>query len=150
MLRADPKFFQAQFNLAIAYRAEGEDEKALAALRRAREIARGRSDTRDNGSTSFWRGLTGEPVPAAAAQERRRRRQRGGGGDLQRGRGDLPLPSDRRLAHRPHRMAGRPRREGLLREFPMAGMPPIVRQKFVDRIRGGMRQAKSDHQVTDG
>ena len=36
----------------------------------------------------------------------------------------------------------------LLREFPMASMPPMVRQKFIDRIRGGVRQAKTDHQVT--
>jgi hypothetical protein len=30
----------------------------------------------------------------------------------------------------------------------MASMPPMVRQKFIDRIRGGVRQAKTDHQVT--
>ena len=36
----------------------------------------------------------------------------------------------------------------LLRGFPMSSMPPMVREKFLDRVRGGLRQAKSDHQVT--
>ena len=30
-------------------------------------------------------------------------------------------------------------RRVLLREFPMDGMPPMVREKFIDRIRTGVR-----------
>ena len=31
----------------------------------------------------------------------------------------------------------------LLRDFPMEAMPPMVRDKFIDRIRSGMRDSKT-------
>lgn len=151
VLRTDPNFFQAQFNLAIAYRAKGEDELAVAALRRAREIAPD-DDTRQR-VDQLVAHVAGGPPPGP-----------GGGGAP--GGGAAPgapatsgdLHSAVEAIFRSHPIAGsridRIEWTGddgarvVLREFPMNSMPPMVRQKFIDRIRGGLRQAKSDHQVT--
>ena len=35
----------------------------------------------------------------------------------------------------------------LLREFPMDGMPPMVREKFTERIRTGIRDSRARNQV---
>ncbi len=139
VLRTDPTFFQAQFNLAIAYRAKGDDALALAALRRAREMATD-DDTRQR-VDQLLAHVTGEGKEQAGAAS--------GGGDLH---------SDVEAIFRAHPIAGSridriewpgdDNARVLLREFPMASMPPMVREKFVDRIRSGLRQAKSDHQVT--
>jgi len=145
VLRADPTFFQAQFNLAIAYRAKGEDALALAALRRARELATD-DETRQrvDGLLAHIAGQGGGAPPAANS----------GGAPVANG-GDLHGAVE--AIFRAHPIAGsrvdRIEWTGddarvLLREFPMASMPPMVRQKFIDRIRGGVRQAKTDHQVT--
>jgi hypothetical protein len=36
----------------------------------------------------------------------------------------------------------------LLHDFPMDGMPPMVRDKFTDRIRTGVRDSKTRNQST--
>ena len=36
----------------------------------------------------------------------------------------------------------------VVRDFPMDGMPPMVRGKFTERIRSGVRASKSRHQST--
>jgi cytochrome c-type biogenesis protein CcmH/NrfG len=146
VLRADPTFFQAQFNLAIAYRAKGEDALALAALRRARELATD-DETRQR-VDGLLAHIAGQGGGAPAAANAGVAPGAGGGGDLH---GAVEA------IFRAHPIAGsrvdRIEWTGddarvLLREFPMASMPPMVRQKFIDRIRGGVRQAKTDHQVT--
>ncbi|HSP98439.1 MAG TPA: tetratricopeptide repeat protein [Candidatus Dormibacteraeota bacterium] len=148
VLRTDPKFFQAQFNLAIAYRAKGEDELAVAALRRAREIAPD-DDTRQRVDQLVAHVSGGGPPPGAApgADDGS---GNGGGGDLH-GAVEAIFRSHPIVGSRIDRIdwTGDDAAKVLLREFPMASMPPMVRQKFLDRIRGGLRQAKSDHQVTD-
>jgi hypothetical protein len=35
----------------------------------------------------------------------------------------------------------------LVRDFPMDGMPPQVRERFVERIRGGLREQKKEHSI---
>ena len=150
VLRTDPKFFQAQFNLAIAYRAKGDDEKALAALRRAREIATD-DDTRKRVDALIAHvsgaapapgapGMGGEAADAGAAS---------GGGDLH-GAVETIFRSHPIVGSRIDRIdwSGDASARVLLRGFPMSSMPPMVREKFLDRVRGGLRQAKSDHQVT--
>lgn len=64
VLAADPKYFQAQFNLAIAYRAGGDDEAAMKALARAREVA-GDDATRQR-VDELLAHLRGGPPPASA------------------------------------------------------------------------------------
>lgn len=143
ILAKDPKFFQAQFNLAIAYRAKGENDKAIAALEQAREVA-GDDETRQRVSTLLAR-LQGAPEPAAAAA----------GGEAPAG-GDLH--ADVEAIFRGHPIVG-PKLDRVewpeaqharvvLREFPMSTMPPFARDKFLERIRGGVRDTKGRHQVT--
>ncbi|MFN8641917.1 MAG: tetratricopeptide repeat protein [Candidatus Binatia bacterium] len=145
VLRADPNFFQAQFNLAIAYRAKGDDEQALAALRRAREIATD-DDTRKR-VDALLAHVTGGPPPGAPGVEAAG--DGAGGGDLH-GAVEIIFRSHPIVGSRIDRIQwnGDTAARVLLREFPMSGMPPMVKDKFLDRIRGGLRQAKSEHQVT--
>lgn len=140
VLRVDPNQFQAQFNLAIAYRAAGDTEKALAALERARGLAPDDA-TRERVAALLAR-VTGAPGSAPAGQA-------AAGGDLH---GEVET------IFRAHPIVGpkldriewpeAQRARVLLREFPMETMPPFVRDKFLDRIRTGVRESKGRHQVT--
>lgn len=143
VLRTDPNFFQAQFNLAIAYRAKGDDEQALAALRRAREIATD-DDTRKRVDALIAHVSGAAPAAPAAAEA-----EDGGGVDLH-GAVETIFRSHPIVGSRIDRIdwTGDNSARVLLRGFPMSSMPPMVREKFLDRVRGGLRQAKSDHQVT--
>jgi cytochrome c-type biogenesis protein CcmH/NrfG len=139
VLRVDPNFFQAQFNLAIAYRAAGDDAKALAALTRARDIAA--DDATRQRVDALLARLKGE---APAAQ----------GGPAQAAAGSLR--TDVEAIFRSHPIVGSKldrvdwtgddHARVVLRDFPMDGMPPMVRSKFTDRIRGGVRDSKTRHQ----
>ncbi|MGD9763025.1 MAG: tetratricopeptide repeat protein [Candidatus Binatia bacterium] len=139
VLQTDPNFFEAQFNLALAYRTAGDDAQALAALRRARDIATD-ADSRTRVETLLAH-LAGTPVPGAAAPA---------SGDLR---------TDVEAVFRAHPIAG-PRVDRIewpsatslrvvLREFPMQGMPQPVRETFVRRIRSGLSESKARHHVDD-
>ncbi len=137
VLRTDPTFFQAQFNLALAYRAKGEDALALAALRRAREIAKD-DETRQR-VDAILAHVEGGAAPAAAPPA-----------------GTLRI--DVEAVFRSHPIAGSridridwPNDAAVrvvLREFPMDGMPAPVRETFVSRLRSGVRAGKRSHQST--
>jgi tetratricopeptide (TPR) repeat protein len=140
VLAVDPKFFQAQFNLAIAYRAAGDDAKALAALEHARDLAE--DDATRQRVDALLARLKG--APAAESGET----QAAAGNDLH---GDVEA------IFRTHPIVGPKldrvewpsddRARVLLREFPMDGMPPMVRDKFTERIRAGVRDSRARHQV---
>jgi tetratricopeptide (TPR) repeat protein len=141
VLAVDPKFFQAQFNLAIAYRAAGDNDKALAALQRARDVAEDDA-TRQRVDTLLAR-LKGEPAPA--------------GGEVAAAAGGDPR-GDIEAIFRSHPIVG-PKLDRIdwpsddrvrvvLREFPMDSMPPMVRAKFTDRIRSGLRDSAARHPST--
>ena len=119
--RVDPKFFQAQFNLAIAYRAAGDD-----APRRWRRCERAREHRRPTTRrASASTRCCAAPSTAAPRQPRARAAPAAAtaaGGDLH---GDVEAIF---RAHpivgpeaRPHRLAERRRARVLLREFPMDG-----------------------------
>jgi cytochrome c-type biogenesis protein CcmH/NrfG len=141
ILRADPTLFQAQFNLAIAYRAAGDEAKALAALTRARDIA-GDDATRQRVEALLAR-IRGEAPAGGEAAEA------GAGGDLH---------SDVEAIFRAHPIVGPKldridwasddRARVLVRDFPMDGMPPMVRSKFTERIRSGVRESKTRRQTS--
>jgi len=143
VLAKDPKFFQAQFNLAIAYRAAGDDAKAVAALQHAREIAD--DDATRQRVDALLARLKGGAAPEAASGEAA---GGGGGGDVH---------ADVEAIFRSHPIVGPKldridwpspdRARVLLREFPMEGMPPMVRDKFTERIRSGIRDSRSRYQI---
>src|SRR4030095_4760176 len=120
VLKVDPKFFQAQFNLAIAYRAAEDDAKALAALQQARDIAP--DDATRQRVDALLARLQGTPGPAPA-----------GGAEAAAGGGTLR--SDVEAIFRTHPIV-QPKLDHiewpsddhvrvLLRQFPMEGMPPV-------------------------
>jgi tetratricopeptide (TPR) repeat protein len=139
VLAVDPNFFQAQFNLAIAYRAAGDEAKALAALERARDIA-GDDATRQRVNDLLAR-VKGESPPSGEAQP----------GEAAVG----GLRGEIEAIFRAHPIVG-PKLDRIdwpsddhvqvvLRDFPMDGMPPMVRDKFIDRIRNGVRDSATRH-----
>ncbi len=137
VLRSDPDFFQAQFNLALAQRAKGDDAAALAALRRAREIApddptRRRIDALlARLSAPAAPGDAGAPTPGSTLR-----------GDVEKVFRGHPIAGSRiERIDWPAEDAVRV----VLREFPMQSMPGPVRDKFIDRLRGGVRDAAALH-----
>jgi cytochrome c-type biogenesis protein CcmH/NrfG len=135
VLTKDPTFFQAQFNLAIAYRSEGDEAKALAALRRARDIA---TDDETRKRVDMLLARVGESGAPASEPVR-------------------DLRTEVEAVFRAHPIAGSridridwasdQSARVVLREFPMDGMPPMVRDKFIERIKNGVRDAKGRHQT---
>lgn len=141
VLQTDPNFFQAQFNLALAYRAAGNEAEALAALRRARDIAPD-ADARTRTETVLAQFSTTPAAGVQAAAEKP--------GDLR---------SEVEAIFRAHPITG-PRVDRfewpaptslrvVLREFPMEAMPQPVRETFVKRIRSGLGESKTRHGATE-
>jgi lipopolysaccharide biosynthesis regulator YciM len=137
VLTVDPTFFQAQFNLAIAYRAMGDEAKARAALVRARDIA---ADDATRARVDALLARLGEQPPAVAGEAS----------------AEGSLRGDVEAVFRAHPIVGSrlervdwpgdERARVVLRDFPMDGMPPMVRGKFIDRIRSGVRESKARRQ----
>jgi len=133
VIAADPKFYQAHYNLGIAYAQKGDKTKALAELGRARELApEERTKKQIDAMIEQAKREDGSAAPGAAAPK-----------------GFQDLVED---ALRGHPIAG-PKvvrlewstpTEGRvrLREFPMQGMPEMVRQKFLDRLQRTLADAK--------
>jgi cytochrome c-type biogenesis protein CcmH/NrfG len=132
VLGTDPHFFQAQFNLAIAYRAAGDEQRAMAALERARGLAN--DDPSRQRVEALQAHLGADPsLPATGGAQ-------------------ASMRSEVESIFRTHPIAG-PKVERfawtgdgavqvILRDFPMEGMPPEVRQRFADRIETGLREKK--------
>jgi tetratricopeptide (TPR) repeat protein len=152
VLAKDPKFFQAQFNLGLAYRAARDVEQATVALQKAREIAP------DEQSRQFLdqllaRGVELPPekpadvVPpqanaAVAEQDVAPGGFRGGVESIFRGHSIIgprleavEWPDDQKA-------------RVLLRGFPMDQMPEDMREMFAERIRGELKEKKAQNQVT--
>jgi tetratricopeptide (TPR) repeat protein len=132
VLATDPGFFQAQFNLAIAYRAGGDDRKALVALEQARALAKD-EPARQRVDALAAHLAAGEERPPAGGAE-------------------TGLRAEVESIFRSHPIAG-PKLERFawtgdgsvqvfLRDFPMDGMPPEVRRRFVERVESGLREKK--------
>ena len=133
VIAADPKFYQAHYNLGIAYAQKGDKAKALGELGRARELA---PDER-----------TKKQIEAMVEQAQRDGGSAAAGAAARKGFQELVED-----ALRGHPIAG-PKvvrlewsapTEGRvrLREFPMQGMPEMVRQKFLDRLQRELADAK--------
>jgi tetratricopeptide (TPR) repeat protein len=133
VLAKDEKFYQAHFNLGIAYAQKGDATKALASFARARELA---------------------PDDAARKQiDAMAERTRAAGSDgAKSGAGNASFQERTESALRNHSIVG-PKivafrwqsatvGEVRLREFPMQGMPDMVRQKFLDRLKNELTDAK--------
>ncbi len=141
VLQQDPTFFQAQFNLAIAYRAAGQNDLALAALHRSREVAPD-EDSRKRVEAVLARvGTATAPSAAQASSPTGSLRE-----SVEAVFRSHPIVGPRIDAIR---WSSDERASVVLREFPMGGMPPMVREKFVSRLRSGIRESKKRFGKTD-
>ncbi len=148
-LRLDPTFFQAQFSLAVAYRATGDGTKALDALQKARSLAPDEA-TRAQVDTIFERLTSAGPQPGA-----------GGGAPPPPAPGGqaATFRSDVEAVFRAHPIVG-PKLDRIdwpdertakvfLHDFPMDSMPEFARQKLVDRIKTSVAAGKTRYQITE-
>lgn len=136
VLAKRPDFFQAHFNLGIAYQEKGENTKALASLARARNLTtdeniRARIDqvlAQFGGSppaTSTTSHATAEHSPFQQAVEKLFRNHEIMGPRISRI--EWSAPAEARI---------------FFRNFPMAGMPPEVRERFLKKLRAQVAEAK--------
>jgi tetratricopeptide (TPR) repeat protein len=135
VLASDPKFYQAHYNLGIAYAQKGKATEALASLGRARSLApddrtRKQIDAmiehaKSGGAAAPSEEGAGEPKTFQARIEDRLRAHPIVGPKIARLEWTSPTVGSVRL-----------------RDFPMQGMPETVRQKFLDRLKGDLADAK--------
>jgi tetratricopeptide (TPR) repeat protein len=164
VLTKDPTFFQAQFNLAIAYRSAGDEPKALAALQRARDLA---ADAVAAAQAKASAASGGDATRAAQAELDEAKAtfdrvnailSRTSAAPEQAAAAPGDLHSDVEAIFRAHPIAGSridrfewssdQMARVLLRDFPMDGMPAPVREKFVERIRNSVGEAKARAQAS--
>jgi tetratricopeptide (TPR) repeat protein len=153
VLKDDPSFFQAQFNLGIAYRAAGDSDRALKELQRAREVAtddltRGRVD-------QLLAHLAGQPEGAAPGSAPAAPAALGAAPAAQ----ATGIQAEIEKVFRTHPIVGAKldriewtddrSAKVLLRQFPMDGMPAEIRKQFTDRIQSKIKESKDRNQVTD-
>lgn len=141
VIKRNPTFLQAHYNLAVTYHREGKPEQALAELRTARGLAT--DDSVRKQIDEMIASLTGQPPPPAAVADT--------GGDRS------PFQAAVEESFRAHPIMG-PRiarfawsaagsGRVIVENFPMAAMPPAVREKFLSRLTDNLRAARQSHQV---
>jgi Flp pilus assembly protein TadD len=142
VIKSNPAFLQAHYNLAVTYHGQGKDQDALKELEVARGLATDdpvRKQIDDMiASLKGGRPAPAEPVAKMAAA-------------------GSPFQAAVEEAFRAHPIMG-PRivrfewgapasGRVLVRNFPMAGMPPEVREKFTGRLAEQLRTAEAAHPV---
>jgi tetratricopeptide (TPR) repeat protein len=136
-----PTFFQAHFNLGIAYQEKGHREKAVQALTRAKELAtdqeiRQRVD-------QLLAQISPEVKPASIPAPG--------------GAAPSPFQSAVEQLFRSHEIMGpkvsriewsSPTRGTVhLHDFPMSGMPAEIRKQFIGKLRTKLNEAKVLHSI---
>ncbi|HYD46939.1 MAG TPA: tetratricopeptide repeat protein, partial [Terriglobales bacterium] len=151
ILKTDPKFFQAQFNLAIAYRSAGQNDAAIGALQRAKEIAPDDASKQQAerliarlqgapGMPPVAPGGAGAPPPAAEAP---------GGPANFREAVELIFKQHQILASKVQRFEWQSDTNAklYLNDFPVSQMPEGMRSLFLERMKDRLRQQKDKFQV---
>jgi tetratricopeptide (TPR) repeat protein len=144
VLAKDRKFYQAHYNLGIAYAQRGEKDKAVDALRKASEFAPDDAtrkqidamiDHADVPAEAGGVASAGAAMPGAAAENPKAGFQAIVEDDLR----SHPIVGPKIVKFEwPSQTAGQVR----LRDFPMQAMPEVVRQKFLDRLKSELADAK--------
>lgn len=156
VIAKNPAFLQAHYNLAVTHAQLGETEKALAEFRTARDLAT--DDTvRKQIDDMMVRlggpppagapaapvgapaGTPAAPAPAVAAGPRTPFQE-----DVEKRFRDAPIMGER-IAR--FEWTGPTTGQVVVSNFPMAGMPPEVREKFTTRLSQELRSAASTAQV---
>lgn len=144
VIEKDPSFFQAHFNLGIAYHEKGQNEKARESLLRAKSLTTDQNiQARIDQVLAQFNGGAAPPTsvaPAGAAArspfqqavEKVLRDQQIMGQRI--ARIEWPTPTAARV---------------FLQNFPMEGMPAEIRERLVQKLRAQIAEAKRTAQVTD-
>ncbi len=156
IIAANPPFVQAHYNLGVALHQVGDDAEALAVFRKAHEVAtdasvRERIDRviaqLQQPSTGAVAAETAPPAPAGAADGGR---ERAASPPATAG---SAFQEDVERFFRTHEIVGPKvvrvewpaplKARVVVRDFPMAAMPPFARTKFTSRITEALGAAKS-------
>ena len=148
VIAKDPKFYQAHYNLGIAYAQGGDKEKALASLAKASEFAPDEATRKQIASMIEHANAPSEATAPSVAEASAPKggdagaAKAAGGGFQAMIEGNLrghPIVGPKIVKIEwPSKIAGQVR----LRDFPMQAMPEMVRQKFLDRLKTELTDAK--------
>jgi tetratricopeptide (TPR) repeat protein len=149
MIRQDPSFFQAQFNLGLAYHRAGRSADAVAALQKARDMAKD-EQTRKQVEQVLAR-VQSAPTAAAAPAGLAAADAAASSADTLRAGVEQAFRSHPILASKLDRFEweGDTSVRVLLHEFPMAQMPEFARLQMADRIKNQIKKQKASHHVSD-
>jgi cytochrome c-type biogenesis protein CcmH/NrfG len=148
VIKRSPSFLQAHYNLAVTYHREGRDKEALASLQTARGLAT--EDKVRRQIDEMIATLAGTPPPPVAAAK-----PADGASPASAGRS--PFQAAVEQAFRDHPIMG-PRiarfdwqdagsGRVVVDNFPMAAMPPAVRDQFLGRLTDKVRTARDANKV---
>jgi cytochrome c-type biogenesis protein CcmH/NrfG len=141
VIKRNPSFLQAHYNLAVTYHRDGKAKEALAELQAARGLAT--EDKVRSQIDEMIASLSGKPAPVEAAQAADTSRSPFQAAVEQAFRGH-PIMGPR-IARFDWQDAGSGR--VVVENFPMAAMPPAVREKFLGRLTDNLRAAQETHKV---
>ena len=147
VLKANSSFFQAQFNMAIAYRTMGKLDKTVEALEKARALAPD-DKTRKQVDQMIAQAKGGAP-PAPASEAAAAPAPAVAAGTFQ---------ADAEAVFRQNPILG-PKVQRIewadaasakvyLRQFPMDQMGDDMRNMFIDRMKGRIKEKKDAYKVT--
>jgi hypothetical protein len=148
VIRQNPSFLQAHYNLAVAYHGQGNDAGALTELDTARRLASedGVRKQIDDMIASLKGGAPRAEAPAAAPPA-----AAAADGDRSpfQGAVEEAFRASPIMGSRVVRFEWTSPGSGrvLVREFPMEAMPPAVREKFTGRLQDQLRTARDAHPV---
>ena len=143
VLRRAPEFYQALFNLGVAYRRRGDFDAAVASFRKARQAAPegraggrgGEASARSAGTPARGGGAAGTAAAAAGKPFRQAVEDIFGKHPMMGAKVDG------------FEWQGETSLQVQLQQFPVAQMPPEIRQRFVGAIRTELRKAKASHGI---
>ena len=148
VLKINPKFFQAQFNTAIAYRTKGDAEKTATALEKARDMAP--DDSTRTQVDQLLAHLKGQPPAAPAGAPAVAAPAAVAGGTFQADTEAL-FKQNPVLGPKVQRVewSSATSAKVVVRDFPMDQMGPEMRDMFTDRMKGRIREKKTAYKITD-
>jgi hypothetical protein len=150
VLKKNPSFFQAEFNMAIAYRQLGDNDKMMAALDKARGMAP--DDASRNQVDQLLARAKGLPPPAAPppVQEAAAPAAPAAAAGTFQADAETVFRGNPILGPKVQRIewSGPDTAKVYLHDFPMDQMGDSMRAMFGDRMRERIKEKKQAHNVT--